>query len=413
MIILQGKYNTAKVFTYNIEQEAISQIIGLCNHPIFKNAVIRVMPDVHAGAGCTIGTTIKLSEKKIVPNLVGVDIGCGVLTNVFKSSTPIDFEALDGFIKSNIPSGMSIRNESSKKMKPEVQDAIKAASKELNLGNCDYHLNSVGSLGGGNHYIEVGRIDENTYALSIHTGSRNLGKKVCEYFQLRAMANLDGEEKLNQVRNELIAKLKQEHREKDINKEILNLKNSFNGKITGIPKELAYIEGDDYEAYILNMIRCQKMASENRRIIASDILEFMKVEIVEQFDTIHNYIEQQNDGTITIRKGAISAQKGEKLAIPLNMRDGVIIGIGKGNEDWNCSAPHGAGRILSRGKAKELISLEDFKETMKDVWSSSVSQGTLDESPMAYKPAEEIIKYVKDTIEIVNIIKPLYNFKAN
>ncbi len=413
MITLRGKYNEAKVFTDNIEQEAISQIIGLCNHPAFQNASIRIMPDVHAGAGCTIGTTIRLTEKKIVPNLVGVDIGCGVLTTVFTVADTIDFKTLDSFIRANIPSGMSVRAGKSKKLKEEVKEAIRDVSKTINIGDHNYHLNSVGTLGGGNHYLEIGRINQNTYALSVHTGSRNLGKKVCEAFQLRAVSNLAGGIRLRKAIDELVVRLKNEHREKDINKEIMNLRNNFDGKITGIPKELAYIEGADYEAYIDSMIKCQKMASENRRIIASDIIEFLGVKVVEQFDTIHNYIEQSDDGTITIRKGAISAKGGEKLAIPLNMRDGVIIGVGKGNEDWNCSAPHGAGRLMSRSKAKELVALEEFKESMKDVWTSSVGQSTLDESPMAYKPMDEIIENIHDTVDIISIIKPLYNFKAS
>lgn len=420
MIPINGKYTNAIIYTDNIEQEAISQLYGLCNHPAFEGATIRVMPDVHAGAGCTIGTTVKLAKRMVIPNIVGVDIGCGVLTTIFKATTPIDFKKLDDFIIENIPSGMSVRNGKHSKLNDNVKKEIKEIVENLNLGNLNYFINSVGTLGGGNHYIEIGKIDDTTFALSVHTGSRNLGKKVCDHFQLRAQNNMKGGPALKDAIDKKIVELKKEHREKDINKEIMNLKNNFEGKILGIPRGLEYIEDKDFDDYMCNMLKCQSMAAENRRLIATDIIKFLNVDVIEQFDTIHNYIEVTHEcdefacrPVYYIRKGAISAKMGEKLAIPLNMRDGVIIGIGKGNEDWNCSAPHGAGRLLSRSKAKEQVSLEEFEDAMSGIQTWSVCKDTIDESPQAYKPAEEIVELVKDTIEIQYIVKPIYNYKAH
>lgn len=411
MFTLNGKYTDAVVYTDICEQQAISQIIRLCNHPVFDGAKIRIMPDVHAGIGCTIGTTIKLKEKKLIPNIVGVDIGCGVLTTIFKTSNSIDFKKLDDFIKSNIPNGHGVQKRKHPNLDKNIQKQIKEIVNDLNLKEVDYFINSYGSLGGGNHYIEIGQIDDDTYALSVHTGSRNLGKKVSKHFSLRASFNMAGGDKLKKAEQELISNLKKQNREKDINKELINLKNNFSDKIIGIPKDLAYIEGKDYEDYIENMIKCQNMAFENRRLISQDILDFLKIEAIDKFDTVHNYIEDA-DGCIIIRKGSISAKKGEKVAIPLNMKEGVIIALGKGNDDWNQSAPHGAGRLLSRSEAKELLSMDDFKDDMNGINTWSVCEETLDEAPQAYKPADLIIEQVKETVDILYIAKPVYNFKS-
>lgn len=413
MFEIYGKYTNAKVFADICEAEAIAQIQELCNHPAFKDASIRIMPDTHSGAGCVIGTTAVLKEKKIIPNVVGVDINCGVMTTIFEVNTPIDFKALDNFIFTEVPSGMDVRTKPHKELNPSVSNGIKGVVSSLNLGDADRHICSVGTLGGGNHYIEIGKISDNRYALSVHTGSRNFGKKVCEYFQKKAEENFSGKNKLSNAISTLIADLKSAGREKEINAEIQKLKENFQASNPKFSKELAYIEGSDYEDYIRCMAVCALMANESRRLISKDIIDFLGARVIEQFDTIHNYIEQLPDGTIVIRKGAISAKKGEKVAIPLNMKDGVIIGIGKGNNDWNCSAPHGAGRLLSRSKAKESLSLDDFKDEMKNINSWSVCSATIDESPMAYKPSESIIEQVKDTIDIVGIIKPIYNFKAH
>ena len=413
MIELNGKYTDAKIFTDSIEPEAIGQIFGLCNHPAFEGAKIRVMPDVHAGAGCTIGTTVVLDKKMVIPNIVGVDIGCGILTTFFKTDGPIkDFKPLDDFINANIPYGMSVRESEHKKLNPITKSKVLDIVRDLNLGSEERHLNSIGSLGGGNHYIEIGQLDDGTYAISVHTGSRNLGKKVCEYFQEKAVENVNGKADLEAEIKKTIEELKSIGRAKAIEGEIARLKKEFKGGKKGIARGLEYIEGNDFNMYMEYMFKCQAMAAENRRLISEDILNFLGVKPEEQFDTIHNYIEESND-TYIIRKGAISAKYGQKVAIPLNMRDGVIIGIGKGNEDWNHSAPHGAGRLLSRSKAKETVSMEEFEESMEGIQTWSVNRSTLDESPQAYKPAEEIIELVKDTIDIWHIVKPVYNFKAH
>ena len=430
MIELNGKYTNAKIFTDNVESEAIGQILGLCNHPAFEGAKIRVMPDVHAGAGCTIGTTVILDKKMVIPNIVGVDIGCGVLTSMFKTEAPIDFKALDDFINANIPYGMSVRESEHKKLNPVTKSKVLDIVRDLNLGSEERHLNSIGSLGGGNHYIEIGQLEDGTYALSVHTGSRNLGKKVCEYFQEKAVENVNGKADLEAEIKKTIDGLKSIGRAKAIEAEIARLRKEFKGGKTGIPKGLEYIENDDFDMYMEYMFKCQAMAAENRRLISEDILSFLGVNPEEQFDTIHNYIEEKetenyiqdkkgnpikagSEIKYIIRKGAISARYGQMVAIPLNMRDGVIIGLGKGNFEWNSSAPHGAGRLLSRSKAKEAVSLEEFEEAMEGIQTWSVNTNTLDESPQAYKPAEEIIELVKDTIDIIAIVKPVYNFKAH
>lgn len=414
MLELNGKYTNAIVYADEIEQEAISQIIELCNQPMFEGATIRIMPDCHKGNGCVIGFTAWLNKKMIVPNLVGVDIGCGVLTTIFKTSTPIDFKGVDEFIRANIPSGFSVRQKPSAQLKHKVrgknwgtyEDVVRTICGHIKESNdkINYHLASVGSLGGGNHYIEIGQIDETTFALSVHTGSRNLGKQVCDYYQKKASVESQSLREIITAKHKT-AKTSEEH--EAIQKELSSLPK--------VPKDLAYIEGDLYDAYVEDMLYCKAIAAMNRKIISDEIMEYLSsfgATVERSFDTVHNYIEKVCD-TIVIRKGAIAAYKGEEVAIPLNMRDGVIIGKGKGNSDWNCSAPHGAGRLMSRAKAKETLSLEDFKASMEGINSWSVTASTIDESPMAYKPAESIVEAVKDTIDIEAIIKPVYNFKAS
>jgi RNA-splicing ligase RtcB len=284
---------------------------------------------------------------------------------------------------------------------------------DLKIGREDYHMNSCGSLGGGNHFIEIDKIDETTYVLFVHSGSRNLGKKVCEYFQKKATENYSGKDELKEEIEKLVSTLKTENRESEIAEKIKELKNTFVPKKSGFPKELAFVEDEMYEAYVRNMIKCQRIAKENRKLISNDIIKHLNITPEKQFDTIHNYIEQLEDGSIIIRKGAISAKKGELLSIPLNMKDGVIIGVGKGNEDWNNSAPHGAGRLLSRSEANNTLSLEEFIEQMKNINTWSVCEKTLDEAPMAYKSANEIVENVKETIDILCVAKPVFNFKAH
>lgn len=403
MINLNGKYNEAKVFTDNIDSKAISQIIELCNQEIYKDSKIRIMSDVHAGAGCTIGTTMTIKDK-VCCNLVGVDIGCGMLT-VKLGNINIDFEELDNIIRLEVPSGMSVFDSVLKGKEKYIFDEILSKLKCKNYINVDRAIKSVGTLGGGNHFIEIDQDSEGCKYLIIHTGSRYLGKQVATYYQELAYKKLSNnrEKKL-----EIIEKLTREGRQKDIEKELKKIPNSK------ISKQLAYVEGEDFNNYINDMKLVQKYAEINRNEIAKVIIDHLITNNInfeiESFQTIHNYIDTDN---MILRKGSISAQKNEKVLIPLNMRDGCIIGKGKGNSEWNYSAPHGAGRILSRGKAKELISLEEFKDSMKNIWSTSVCESTIDESPMSYKPISDILDNIGDSIEIIDIIKPIYNFKAN
>ena len=395
MLELKGKHNVAKVFTNNIESQAISQIIELCNQEFVKDSSIAIMPDVHAGAGCTIGTTMTIKDK-VVPYLVGVDIGCGMYCIKLKNKN-IDLEKLDNIINEFIPSGFKIR------------DTEYHQAKNLNLEEnlyCKDHVNvdrakkSLGTLGGGNHFIELNKDDEENFYLVIHTGSRNLGKQVADYYQNLALKALNDNRK---EKEELINKLKSEGRESEIQDKLKEM------QLSKVPIHLAYLEKENLMKYLHDINIVQKYAELNRVVIASIICYHAGLVPDESFHTIHNYIDLNNN---ILRKGAISANDGEKVIIPMNMRDGSIIAVGKGNPEWNCSAPHGAGRILSRRKAKELISLDDFKETMKDIYSTSVKVSTLDESPFAYKPMDEIIENIKDTVEIKKIIKPVYNFKA-
>ena len=392
-----------KIFTNNVEEKALQQIYTLCEHPTFSDCKVRIMPDVHAGAGCVIGFTADLGDK-VIPNVVGVDIGCGMLT-VYLGKINIDFNELDSVIRKNIPSGMQVHER-------EIAD-IKDLELRCfdSLKNVDWLNRSLGTLGGGNHFIEIDEDDEGNKFLVIHTGSRNLGKQVCEYYQNLAISNLIGKTKLQNEIADLIKEYKNSGRNQEIESAIKKLKDQQ--KKNDIPKELCYLEGSDRDDYLHDMRICQKFASANRYLIALEIIRNMEwgaegVELAYSFTTVHNYIGSDN----IIRKGAISAYKGQRVLIPMNMRDGCIIGIGKGNEDWNCSAPHGAGRVMSRNAARENISMEEYRKSMSDIYSTCVSESTIDESPMAYKPMDEIIENIKDTVEIEKIIKPVYNFKA-
>ena len=359
-----------KIFTENIEWQALEQIYTLAKQPAFETCKIRIMPDVHAGEGCVIGFTANLGEK-VIPGVVGVDIGCGMRT-IELGKIDIDFEKLDKVIRKYVPSGRAIREDNIYSFKDLSLLRCFSKLKDINLIE-----RNLGTLGGGNHFIEIDSDSEGNKYLVIHTGSRSLGKQVAEYYQNLAIDNIR--------------------------------RNSENRTGKGIPKDLCYLEGSDRDDYLHDMQICQKFAIENRTTIAESIIDNMGWKIVNEFETVHNYIELK---TNIVRKGAISAKKGERVLIPINMRDGCIIGIGKGNEDWNESAPHGAGRLMSRSKAKESISLEDFAKAMEGIYTTSVSQSTIDESPMAYKSMEEILEKVGDTIEVEKIIKPVYNFKA-
>jgi tRNA-splicing ligase RtcB len=395
MIKIEGKYNTAKVFTDNIESEARAQIMELCNQEFVKDSIIRIMPDTHAGAGCTIGTTMTITDK-IVPNLVGVDIGCGMETIKLKQKN-IDLKKLDKVIYNCIPSGFDIRKKQHKYS--ENIDFHSLVCK--NFVNLERARLSIGTLGGGNHFIEVNKDNYGALYLVVHSGSRHLGKQVAEYYQELAYKELTD---INRLKDETVKKLKAEGREKEILIEIQKI------SPVKISKQLAYVQGESYNNYLHDMKIVQQYAVYNRKAMVDEIISRMGLEIEEQFTTIHNYIDLDN---MILRKGAISARKGERVLIPINMRDGSLICIGKGNKDWNYSAPHGAGRLMSRRKAKETISLEEFKKSMEGIYTTTVNRSTLDECAFAYKPMEEIVNNIQDTVEIVDIIKPVYNFKAS
>ncbi|MCD5415351.1 MAG: RtcB family protein [Clostridiales bacterium] len=373
MLKVKGQFNEAIVFADNLEQEAINQIQELCNQEMFTGHKIRIMPDAHQGMGCVIGFTISITDK-IVPNLVGVDIGCGMLT-VELGKANIDFESLDYYIRKNIPYGFAKhkRFAHASELSEEFKTKIDLISKKTKT-SYNTHINSVGTLGGGNHFIEVNEDNAKNKFLVIHSGSRNLGLQVANYHQKKAIKKC-----------------------KDLS----------------VPKALAYLEGKDKVEYINDMEFAQNFANINRRYMARSILEgALNIDFNEasNFTTTHNYYSTK-DGIL--RKGAVSANAGEKIVIPINMRDGSIIALGKGNENWNNSAPHGAGRLMSRKRAKSQLSLDNLREQMKSVWTSSIKQSTLDEAPDAYKSIDFILKHIDDTVEVISVIKPLFNFKAN
>ncbi len=397
-----------KIFTENIEPEALNQIYTLVKQPAFADCKVRIMPDVHAGAGCVIGFTADLGDK-VIPNIVGVDIGCGMLT-VELGNIEIDYAALDSAIRKLIPSGRNVHEGRCVRFDELQQLRCFRELKDTKRLEC-----SIGTLGGGNHFIEIDIDSEGAKYLTIHTGSRNLGKQVAEYYQKLAVEIMYGKDELYAMQEKLIAEYKAQGRKAEIQKAIAELHRKFHPNPLGIPKELCYLTGKYREDYLHDMKICQHFAAINRYEIANAIVSnLFGADIaywsLPMFETIHNYIEF---GSNMVRKGAISAKAGEKLLIPINMRDGCIIGVGKGNEDWNCSAPHGAGRIMSRSKAKELVSLEEFEDSMKGIFTTSVNQSTIDESPMVYKSMGEIVKNIEDTVDILKIIKPVYNYKAS
>lgn len=394
MLEIQGKYNTAKVFTDNIDNAAYSQILNMMCQCWARDVKVAIMPDVHAGKDCTVGTTMTIKDK-VVPNLVGVDIGCGMLVAKLKDKF-IEFGKLDKVIKEKIPSGKEHRtnrhrfgNEFDEKFEELIADVKRE------------ELLSIGSLGGGNHFIEVDKDDDGAFYIVIHSGSRHLGVAVCEYWQNRAIKECSD---LTALRGAEITKFKAQGKTDTEIKELMKDYDHFS-----VPKNLSYLRGESMDGYLHDMAIVQQFAVMNRAAMLDVIVKEMGFKVVEKFETIHNYIDLKN---MILRKGSISAQEGERVIIPMNMRDGSLICVGKGNPDWNYSAPHGAGRLMTRADAKNSISMKDYKEAMKGIFTSCVSSATIDESPMAYKPMEEIIANVQDTVSIEKIIKPVYNFKA-
>jgi len=389
--IKRNNGNDIKIYATTLEDVAFEQIKELGEFEPYQDSKIRIMPDCHAGAGCTIGTTMEIKDK-ITPNLVGVDIGCGMLT-VMLADTEIDLQKLDSVINEFIPNGFNIHSE----QKAEFEFG-KLIAKNLNIDRAKL---SIGSLGGGNHFIEVGKNGNGSLYLVIHSGSRNIGGQVAKYYQNIAIDNLTDN---SNERELLIENLKKEGRQNEISKELKKLKKPI------INKDLAYLTGTDFDNYMHDMKLMQEYAVLNRKTMATIILKEAGLSAMHSFETVHNYIDFNR---MILRKGAVSAENEETLLIPINMRDGSIIAKGKGNEDWNYSAPHGAGRLMGRRQAHKNLNFDEFKEQMKDVYSTSVLTETLDEAPNAYKPMNEILEAIGGTVEVVDIIKPIYNFKAH
>jgi RNA-splicing ligase RtcB len=392
-VIKNNKGVETLIFAETFEFEAYDQIKKLVNFGAYENSKVRIMPDAHAGKGCTVGTTILITDK-ITPNLVGVDIGCGMLTIKLKNKE-IDFKELDEIIKTKVPHGFSI-HETPKK---DFDFTNLRCQKHVDLGRA---IHSIGSLGGGNHFIEIGKHDTTgELYLIIHSGSRKLGGDTCKYYQNKAFQNVN---EMSKVVQNTIDKLKKEGREKEISSEIKKIKKPVTDK------DLAFLTGDDFSDYMNDMAIVQMYATLNRETMAEIILKEAGLQESKRFETIHNYIDFKR---MILRKGAVSAENGETLLIPINMRDGSLLCVGKGNENWNYSAPHGAGRLMSRGKAKEMINMDEFVETMKGVYTTSVVTETLDEAPQAYKSIDEIRSAITDTVDVIGTIKPLYNFKSH
>ena len=400
-IEIKGKINTAICYAKVVEDEAIEQIRSMCDYPMTEGCKIRIMPDVHAGKGCTIGTTMTIKDKA-VPNVVGVDIGCGMYTvNLGKQA--IDLEKLD-MAAFYIPSGRDVWEGRVEKFD------ITGLKCYRQLKDAKRLERSLGTLGGGNHFIEVDRAADGTQYLIIHSGSRNLGKQVAEYYQSLAVDLDKGIGEYLEAREELIKTYKEQGRRSEIQTALKELyeKKYHEGALT-MPDDLCFLSGRYLDDYLHDVEICQAFARRSREKMAEILMEKTGLAGGEAFHTIHNYIDTDE---MILRKGSIAAHKGEKVLIPINMRDGSVIAIGKGNPEWNYSAPHGAGRLMSRTAAKNNLSMEEYRETMKGIYTSSVCEATLDEAPMAYKSLDDIIDVIKESVDIVDVMKPIYNFKA-
>lgn len=392
-----------KIFTDVIEATATNQIYTLIKQPAFENCKVRIMPDVHAGAGCVIGFTADLGDK-VIPNIVGVNIGCGMGTFDL-GKVEIDFQKLDDVVRKYIPNGRDVHDGRIVKF-----DKIQELHCYRELKDTKRLERSIGTLGGGNHFIEIDEDNEGNKYLVIHSGSRNLGKQVADYYQNLAIELMQGKDDLYAKQEKLIIEYKASGRRNEIQVAIKELHRKFQPNKLGIPKDLCYLEGEYRMKYLHDMKICQEYADINRWTMARLILDKYGFNSFGDFTTVHNYIDIDSN---IVRKGAVSAKIDEMLLIPINMRDGSLICKGKGNDNWNQSAPHGAGRLMSRSKAKELLSVDEFKDTMSNVWTSTVNQSTLDEAPMAYKSIDDIVNNIGDTVEILKVIKPVYNFKAS
>ena len=401
MIEIKGRSNVALCFAETIDEKAAAQIQALCDRPEFAESKIRIMPDVHAGKGCTIGTTMTITDK-VVPSMVGVDIGCGMET-VRLADREIDYATLDGLIRREIPSGRGVRQEPHRLFEHAELDQLRCL-RQVNLQRA---CHSIGTLGGGNHFIEIDRSDEGDLFLVIHSGSRHIGTEVADYYQEQAARASQGTSK--QQIDELIERLKAEGRQREIATTIATFREQASSETVRMPKDWYYVSDQLLEDYLHDMNIIQRFAQLNRQAMAEVILQGMGLREVSRFSTIHNYIDLES---MILRKGAVSARQGELLLIPINMRDGSLVCVGKGNDDWNQSAPHGAGRLMSRKAALRDLSMAAFTSAMEGIFTTSVSPDTLDESPMAYKSIEEIVRAITPTAEIVTHLHPTYNFKA-
>ena len=411
--------HNVKIFTDNIDEKALQQIKELLSIDVFSDKKIRIMPDVHAGAGCVIGFTGDLGDK-VITNSVGVDIGCGMRILNLGQLSDIDFHAFNEHIRANVPSGKFAREERLG-FKPLVGDEVDIyrEAKQLvtnlycyrELKDSGRICKSIGSLGGGNHFIELDKDDQENVYLVIHTGSRNLGKQVAEIYQAKAIKHLtEGADEFEGTIKQTIEEYKASGRRSELQNVIKKMRKEHKDVEPSLPDELCYVEGEAREQYLHDMRLCQQWAVLNRKLISILLMKFFEgIKPIEEFESIHNYISDDN----IIRKGSISAAAGQRCIIPLNMRDGSLLCTGKGNPDWNCSAPHGAGRVLSRTQAYEKITMDDFEASMQGIYSESINDFTRDESPMVYKPAEEIIANIGDTVNIDTIIRPIFNFKAS
>ena len=397
---IRGRCGVAIAYAKVIEDEAVAQIRRMCDYEFTEGVSIRIMPDVHWGKGCTIGTTMTVRDK-VVPNLVGVDIGCGMYTvNLGKGE--IDLARFDEAAH-YVPSGRNLWDGRQEKFDLLGLRCYRALKDTKRIAR------SLGTLGGGNHFIEIDRSADGTHYLVIHTGSRNLGKQVAEYYQNIAIDLSHGKDELFRARDELIRRYKAEGRRGELQEALKDLNRAFQAKAAEIPADLAFLFGSYLEDYLHDIEICQDFARRNREVLARILLERTGLTAGDAFHTIHNYIDTEER---ILRKGAIAAHAGERVLIPINMRDGSILAVGRGEPDWNYSAPHGAGRLMSRTAAKENLSMDEFRETMADVYTTAVNENTLDEAPMAYKSLADIIDVIEDSVDVIEVLKPIYNFKA-
>lgn len=401
MFEIKGKYGTAVCYATVIEEKAIEQIRRMCDYALTENAKIRIMPDVHAGKGCTIGTTMTVTDKAC-PNIVGVDIGCGMYT-VRLADTSLDFERVDEACH-YIPSGMNVWEGRIERFDLTALCCFRSLRDSRRLER------SLGTLGGGNHFIEIDRASDGTYYLVIHSGSRNLGKQVAEIYQQLAVDLHMGKEEYFKKRDEIIRTFKEEGRRAEIQAALKELNRNFETQTLDAPEDICWLYGKYLDDYLHDVEICQQFARRSREKMAAILLDRTGMTASDAFHTVHNYIDTQE---MILRKGAIAAHKGERVLIPINMRDGSVLAVGRGNPDWNDSAPHGAGRLMSRSEAKETLNLEAYRASMEGIYTTSVNAFTIDEAPMAYKSIGDIIDIIRDSVDIIDIMKPVYNFKAS